>query len=175
MEKTTACPWCARPATVHVVIARCMHVQPHIAVRGVDEHVVGPAGNLQMAVGFQFGGCPVVDHFVGTDHVIAVMAHHIAGKGQRIANPVLLFGLPLDGSPGSGLRLRHGQGHQFLAGVVGERVRCGISGVWPASTAGCAECAALVNSWGTCAPKCRWQTTSIVIHTKLRGRIPRPV
>ena len=86
--------------SVHVVEARGVHVEPHVAVRGVDEHVVGPAGKLQMAVGFEFRGGAVV--------------------GQRIAGPVLVLCLPLHGSSGFRRRFRHGQWHHLLAGVVGQ-------------------------------------------------------
>ena len=105
---------------VHVVEARGMHVEPHIAVRGVDKHVVGPAAQLQMAVGFQFRGRPVVGHVVGANHVIAVVDHHVAGKGQRITGPLLVFRLPFHGSSGFRRRFRHGLWHQLLTGIVGQ-------------------------------------------------------
>ena len=90
-------------------------------LRGVDEHVVGPAGDLQMAVGFEFRGRPVVDHVVGANHVIAVVDHHVASQRERIAGPLLVFRFPFHGSSGFGRRFRHGLRHQFLAGIVGQR------------------------------------------------------
>ena len=141
---------------VHVVEARGMHVQPHVAVRGVDEHVIGPAGHLQMAVGFQLGGRPVVGHVVGANHVIAVVDHHVAGKGQRIAGPVLVLRLPFHGSSRLRRRFRHGQWHQLLAGVVG-KFRGGrrSRGSAAAPVSRCDAGATLVNTCGACAPSCR--------------------
>ena len=62
----------------HVVEARGVHVQAHIAVRGGDEEVVGPAGNLEMAVGFKLRGRPVISDIVGANHVIAVVNDDLA-------------------------------------------------------------------------------------------------
>ena len=92
--------------SAHVVIARGMHVQPHVAVRGVDEHVVGPAGDLQVSVGFQFGGVPVVAHFVGANHVIPVVDDDVAGQCDSVARPLLPQCLPFHWRAGRRRRFR---------------------------------------------------------------------
>ncbi len=99
-----------------------MHVQPHVAVRGVDEHVVGPAGNLQVAVGFQLRGLPVVGHVVGANHVVAVVDHDVAGQCQSVARPHLPQCLPFHWRAGRRRRFRCGQRHQLLPWVVRQRV-----------------------------------------------------
>jgi hypothetical protein len=114
---------------VHVVEARRMHVQPHVPVRGVDEHVVGAAGELDMTLRLELGGGSVVGCLVGANYVVAVMDKHVAGEGDDVAGLLLLFRVQIDGNaPGrQGFRLRNG--HQLLAGIVGERgLRPGLLG-----------------------------------------------
>ena len=54
-----------------VVKAGGVHVEAHVAVGGVDEHVVGSARNLQMAFGLKLRGGLVVDDLVGAEDVVA--------------------------------------------------------------------------------------------------------
>ena len=90
-----------------------------------------------MTVGFQFRGRSVVSHAVGANHVIAIVDHHIAGQGQRVAGPFLVFRLPFHGSSGFRRRFRHGQWHQLLAGIVrkiaGQGRHNGQAGAWRAA------------------------------------------
>ena len=116
-----------RPAAAHalravdVVKAGGVHVEAHLAVRGVDEHVVGSAGKLQVAFRLQLRGGLVVDDLVGAENVVAVVDDHVAGEGQVVADAASGAGLPLDGHAGCGLGLRLGDGQNLLAGIVGER------------------------------------------------------
>ncbi len=103
---------------MHVEIARGVHIQPHIAVIGVDQHIVGPAGNLQVAFRLQLRGGLVVDHLVGAQNVVAVVDHDIAGEGPGVAHAALVLGLPDDRHAAGRLRLRLGYGQNLLAGVV---------------------------------------------------------
>ena len=100
-----------------------MHVQPHVAVRGVDEHIIRAARQLQMSVRLKFGCLSVVDHAVGAKDVILVMHHHIAGQRQGLAGPYLLLCFPLHGRSGYWLRFRRSHGNQFLIGIVWDRSR----------------------------------------------------
>ena len=40
--------------TADIVEARGVHAQPHVAVRGVDQHAVGTAGDLEMSIRLEF-------------------------------------------------------------------------------------------------------------------------
>ena len=77
-----------------------MHIQPHVAVRGVDEYIVGSARQLQVAIRLKLGRLPVVDHAVRLKNVVLVVDDHIAGQRQGISGPLLVLGVPLDRSPG---------------------------------------------------------------------------
>ena len=119
---------------------------------------LGPAGNLQVAVGLQFRGGLVVDDFVGAEDVVAVVDHDIAGEGPGVAHAGLALGLPVDGHSGRGRGFRLGDGQHFLAGVVGElsagiglNLRSVLGAL--ANAEGCwAGGNALVN---VCPPSCR--------------------
>jgi hypothetical protein len=104
----------------HVVETRGVHVQPHVAVLGLNEHIVGAAGKLQMALGFKLRSGLVIDHLLSAQDVIAVVDHHIAGEGPEIADPGLALGLPLDRHSGRGFGFGLSYGENLLAGVVGK-------------------------------------------------------
>jgi hypothetical protein len=95
---------------VHLVEASGVHVEPHVAVIGVDEHIVGAAGNLNVAFGLHLGCGAVPDDLVGMKNVIAVVKLGVAGAGPDVSLPVLLIGADQDGNAGGwlGLRLRYG-------------------------------------------------------------------
>ena len=107
----------------NVEVSRRVHVEAHLAVVGVDEHVVGPALDLHMAIGFQFGGRFVVHGLVGGQNVIAVAHHNPARAGPHVAQQRLRAGGQVDRNARLRCGLRPGDGHQFLAGIVGEPVR----------------------------------------------------
>ena len=74
---------------VHFEEARGVHVKAHFAIGSVDEHVVGPASNLQMALRVELGGRLVVDRFVGAEDVVLVVDDDVSGEGQDIADSAL--------------------------------------------------------------------------------------
>ena len=88
---------------------------------GVDEHIVGAAGHLEVAFRLQLRGGLVVNRLVGAENVIAVMDDDIAGEGQDIVRPGLAVGVPLDGHADRGRGLGLGDGQNLLAGIVGKR------------------------------------------------------
>ena len=73
---------------------------------GVDEHAVGPAGDLEVAFGFELGGGLVIDDLVGAEDVIAVMHDDMAVEGEDVADVRLAVGVELDGHSGCGCGLR---------------------------------------------------------------------
>ena len=105
---------------MHVEVARGVRLQPHLASRGVDEHIVGAAGNLQVALRLQFRGGLVVNDLIGAQNVAAVVDHHRAGERPGIALAALALGLPFDRSAAGGRWLRFGHGQNLLAGIVGQ-------------------------------------------------------
>ncbi len=116
-----------RPA--HVVKARGVHVEPHVAMRGVYEHTIGAAGELQMAVSFKYRGGLVIDHLVCAENVVAVVDHHVAVQGEHVSHPRLAIRVQLDGHSGRGYRLRNSDGENLLTGVVREWRGCIVRGV----------------------------------------------
>ena len=76
-----------------------------------------------MAFGLQLRSSAVVDDLVGAYDVIAVVNHHIAGQRPHVAGPFLAL-LGIDDGEISGCRrgLGGGHGHQFLTGIVGQRI-----------------------------------------------------
>jgi hypothetical protein len=66
----------------YIVKARRVRVEAHIAVGGLDEHIVGAAGQLKISVGFELSRFLVVDHAIGAKDVVLVVNHHIAAQGQ---------------------------------------------------------------------------------------------
>ena len=110
--------------TCHVVKARGVHVQPHLAVRGFDEDVVGAAGNLQVAFSLQFRGGLVIDHLVGTQDVVAVVDYHIAGQGPGVACAGLALRFNLHRNAGHRGRLSLGDRDHLETGILGKCVRC---------------------------------------------------
>ena len=85
---------------------------------GVDEHIVGSAGELQVAFRLQLRGGLVIDDFVGAQNVVAIVDHDLAGEGPGVAHAALALGLPLHRHAACGRRLRLGHGQNLLAGVV---------------------------------------------------------
>jgi hypothetical protein len=90
-------------------------------VGGFDEHIPGTSGHLQVAVGFQLGRGPVIDHVVGAQDVVAIVNHDLAREGAGVAHAGLAFGVPRDGHAGGGLRLRLGHRNGLLPRIVGKR------------------------------------------------------
>ncbi len=84
----------------------------------MDEHVVGTAGELDVALRLQFRGGLVVDDLVGVQNVIAIVDHHPARERPGVAHAGLVLRLPLHGYAGCGRRFRLGDGQNLLAGIV---------------------------------------------------------
>ncbi len=96
-----------------------MQIQAHVAAVGVDEHIVGPAGDLQVAFRLQLRGGLVVDDLVGAQNVVAIVDHHIAGQGPcHRPRGHAGAGLPLHRYAACRRRLRLGHGQNLLAGIV---------------------------------------------------------
>jgi hypothetical protein len=87
-------------------------------VSGVEQHAIGAAGDLKVAIRFEFGGGLAIDNLVGAENVIAVMHDDMAVEGDRVANPGLAVGIQLNrhSARRSWLRLRNG--NHLLTGVV---------------------------------------------------------
>ena len=93
---------------------------------GVDENIVGSAGDLQVAFRLQLRGGLVIDDLVGAQNVIAVVDHHPAGQGPGVAHAALVLGLPLHRHTACGLGLQLSHGQNLLARVVRQSGRSGI-------------------------------------------------
>jgi hypothetical protein len=104
-----------------LVEAPGVQVKAHVAVIGVDEDVVGAAGELDVAFGVHFRGVLVVDDLVSFENVVAVVKLDAPDAGPHVADQGLAVGRGLDGGPGD-LRLRFGHRQQLLIRIVGQRV-----------------------------------------------------
>ena len=100
--------------------ARGVHVEPHVAVRSVDEGIARAARYLQVAFCFQFVGVAVIDDLVGSNDVVAVVNHDSASSGPRIGHPGLAIGLQLNRHATRRNGLRFCDGNGFLSRVVGK-------------------------------------------------------
>ena len=78
----------------HIVEARGVHVEAHVAARSSEHNVLGTARHLQMALGLEFRGFLVVDHLVGAEHVIAIMKIFDTVESGGVTHPGLAVGLP---------------------------------------------------------------------------------
>ena len=105
-----------------------MHVEAHVAVGGVDKYVVGAAGNLEMAVGLEFGRRLVINDLVGAEDVIAVVHHYVAVGGDHIACICLVLCIQLNGQSACGRRLRLGDRQHLLIWVVWQLRACVTGG-----------------------------------------------
>ena len=106
---------------VDLVEAGGVHVEPHVAVVGVDEHVVGAAGNLNVALRLHLGCGAVVDHLVSVQNVIAVVKLDASGTGPDVAFPFLVVGGGDDRNARDRLWFRLSDGQHFLVRIVGKR------------------------------------------------------
>jgi hypothetical protein len=86
----------------------------------VDEHAVGAALELEVAVSLEDGGELVVDDLVGMEDVGAVVDHDVTFEGENVADAGLTVGIQLDRNAAGGGRFWFGHGNYFLAGIVGE-------------------------------------------------------
>jgi hypothetical protein len=87
-----------------------MSIQAHVPVRGADEYVVRPTGDLEVALGLESGGGAVVGDLVGANNVAAVVDDDVAGQGVSITGQVLAGGLNLDRNACVCGRLGYGNG-----------------------------------------------------------------
>ena len=106
--------------TMHAEIARGVHIQPHIPIIGVEEHIIGSASHLQVAVRVQLRGGLIIDNLVGMQNVVAIVDHHPAGQGPGVSHASLSLGLPFHRHAAWRYWLRLGYGKNLLAGVVRE-------------------------------------------------------
>jgi hypothetical protein len=109
--------------TVSIVKPRRVHVQAHIAVGGVDQHVGRTAADLKVALGLKLGRRAVIDHLVGAQRVAAIVKDDVAGEGERVADQRLVVGIPVDGQTGGGDGLGFSDRQQFLARIVRKLMR----------------------------------------------------
>jgi hypothetical protein len=63
-----------------------MHVEAHVAVRGIDKDAIGTAGDLEMSIRLDFGGGLVINDLVGVEDIVAIMYDYVAVEGKHIAN-----------------------------------------------------------------------------------------
>ena len=142
---------------IDIIEPRRVHVEAHLAVRGADQHIVGSAGDLEVAFSVQFRGGLVVHSLISAKNVVPIVDHHVAAECQEIAGPCLAQGLQLE---------RHsGAGSGWARGIAS----------WPGSS-GTSEgsVALLVAMMNVCAPRVREQRLSSAMIGKVRRRIPRP-
>ena len=122
---------------MHIEIARGMQIQAHVAAVGVDEHVIGPAGNLQVAFRLQLRSGLVVDNLVGAQNVVAIVDHYPAGQRSDIAQRPMTgagphtTGTPVAGAAPAGPRAESpGRGRPAGRGKARRRQRFGRGHPW---------------------------------------------
>ena len=75
-----------------------MHVEAHVAVGGVDEHAVGAAGHLEVAVSLEFRSGLVIDDLVGAEDVVAVVDDDMPVEGEHVTDAGLVICIQLHGN-----------------------------------------------------------------------------